>query len=175
MASNNESIPKEQFTKFMYASLGEALEKIRTNKKHDYCLKDIYNFIRKKSLDTAELYSESVKACVGHYLTITFANKSDCDNLHAFIMKLFDYCILNDRTELFVNFVSKYGAVNSNELLCIVDYCRNLILSVVFRRLPAMIVCTELVNKLLLPDSIAKDLTEQIINNKEQIFKKIKY
>lgn len=174
-ATEGESIPKEQFTKLMYVSLGEALEKLRTNKKHDCCLKDIYNFIRKKSLDTAELYSESVKACVGHYLTITFVNKSDCDNLHAFIMKVFDYCILNDRTELFVNFISKYGAVNSNELLCIVDYCRNLILSVVFRKLPAMIVCTELVNKLLLPDSIAKDLTEQIINNKEQIFKKIKY
>lgn len=175
LASRNESIPADEFKSFLCASLGESLKKLSTNKKHDCCLKRVYNFIRKKSLDVAELYRESVKACVGHYLITAFISKSDYDNLHAFIMELFDYCILNDRMEVFVSFASKYGDVNSSELYYIVDYCKNLILSIVFRKLPAMMVCAELANKLLLPDSIVRDLSEQIINNREQIFKKIAY
>jgi len=175
LASGNESVPADEFKSFMSVSLGEALEKLNTNKKYECHLKRVYNFIRNKNLDTAELYNESVKACVGYYLITAFINKSDYDNLHAFIMELFDYCILNDRMEAFVSFASKYGDVNSSELYCIVGYCKNLILSIVFRRLPTMMVRAELVTKLLLPDSIARDLAEQIINNREQIFKKIKY
>lgn len=160
------------FAMFTWAALDEYLQHLKEASKSEDAFTKSIDTIAAVSRPLSGLVERYMHCVAGYHLLVGRDTLCRYDN---FILSLFSQCILEDKYESFMVSAQHYGVEELGYFQCIVDYCRSVILSAVYRRLSETVMRLELSKRLNLSPAIANELAQKIARNKKEIMGKIEY